>query len=85
MGRGGEGRAHVVWERRAHNTPRACKHGMRGGVAHAHGSNIHAHAPPDTPCPQMFKRVGEQFTAMFRRKAFLHWYTNEGMDEMEFR
>ena len=32
----------------------------------------------------MFKRVGEQFTAMFRRKAFLHWYTGEGMDEMEF-
>src|SRR4051812_48003637 len=22
--------------------------------------------------------------AMFRRKAFLHWYTGEGMDEMEF-
>jgi tubulin beta len=22
---------------------------------------------------------------MFRRKAFLHWYTGEGMDEMEFR
>jgi hypothetical protein len=32
----------------------------------------------------MFKRVGKQFTAMFRRKAFLHWYTGEGMDEMEF-
>ncbi|RYP85298.1 hypothetical protein DL770_005044 [Monosporascus sp. CRB-9-2] len=32
----------------------------------------------------IFKRVGDQFTAMFRRKAFLHWYTNEGMDEMEF-
>jgi hypothetical protein len=32
----------------------------------------------------MFKRVSEQFTAMFRRKAFLHWYTGEGMDEMEF-
>merc|ERR1712110_1026952 len=30
------------------------------------------------------KRVAEQFTAMFRRKAFLHWYTGEGMDEMEF-
>ncbi|XVF09184.1 hypothetical protein REPUB_Repub07fG0069900 [Reevesia pubescens] len=28
--------------------------------------------------------VNEQFTAMFRRKAFLHWYTGEGMDEMEF-
>merc|ERR1711893_427005 len=32
----------------------------------------------------MFKRVIEQFTLMFRRKAFLHWYTGEGMDEMEF-
>merc|ERR1719379_1468069 len=32
----------------------------------------------------MFKRVAEFFTAMFRRKAFLHWYTGEGMDEMEF-
>jgi len=21
---------------------------------------------------------------MFKRKAFLHWYTQEGMDEMEF-
>ena len=21
---------------------------------------------------------------MFHRKAFLHWFTNEGMDEMEF-
>merc|ERR1712086_180272 len=26
----------------------------------------------------------EGLTAMFRRKAFLHWYTGEGMDEMEF-
>ncbi|XP_062239261.1 tubulin beta chain-like isoform X7 [Platichthys flesus] len=33
---------------------------------------------------EMFKRMSEQFTAMFRRKAFLHWYTGEGMDEMEF-
>eukprot|EP00918_Siedleckia_nematoides_P050275 GHVU01110071.1.p1 GENE.GHVU01110071.1~~GHVU01110071.1.p1 ORF type:complete len:402 (-),score=87.91 GHVU01110071.1:60-1172(-) len=37
-----------------------------------------------TAVQQMFKRVSEQFTAMFRRKAFLHWYTGEGMDEMEF-
>merc|ERR1719469_848607 len=37
-----------------------------------------------TAIQEMFKRVGEQFTAMFRRKAFLHWYTTEGMDEMEF-
>lgn len=33
---------------------------------------------------ELFKRVSEQFTAMFRRKAFLHWYTGEGMDDMEF-
>ncbi len=37
-----------------------------------------------TSIQEIFKRVGEQFTAMFRRKAFLHWYTGEGMDEMEF-
>ncbi|KAI4108011.1 MAG: hypothetical protein L6R37_001293 [Teloschistes peruensis] len=37
-----------------------------------------------TSIQELFKRVGDQFTAMFRRKAFLHWYTQEGMDEMEF-
>ena len=37
-----------------------------------------------TAIQELFKRVNEQFTAMFRRKAFLHWYTGEGMDEMEF-
>jgi len=37
-----------------------------------------------TAVQEMFKRIAEQFTAMFRRKAFLHWYTGEGMDEMEF-
>ena len=37
-----------------------------------------------TAVQEIFKRIGEQFTAMFRRKAFLHWYTGEGMDEMEF-
>ncbi|KAL4135534.1 hypothetical protein QTP88_007140 [Uroleucon formosanum] len=37
-----------------------------------------------TAIQEMFKRVSVQFTAMFRRKAFLHWYTGEGMDEQEF-
>jgi len=37
-----------------------------------------------TAIQELFKRVSEQFRAMFRRKAFLHWYTGEGMDEMEF-
>ncbi|KAA8491961.1 Tubulin beta-1 chain [Porphyridium purpureum] len=37
-----------------------------------------------TAIQEIFKRVGDQFTLMFRRKAFLHWYAGEGMDEMEF-
>merc|ERR1712166_1654362 len=37
-----------------------------------------------TAIQELWKRVSEQFTGMFRRKAFLHWYTGEGMDEMEF-
>ncbi|CAG8658351.1 14273_t:CDS:2, partial [Racocetra fulgida] len=37
-----------------------------------------------TAIQELFKRINTQFTAMFRRKAFLHWYTGEGMDEMEF-
>jgi len=37
-----------------------------------------------TAIQELFKRVSDQFTAMFRRKAFLHWYTGEGMEEMEF-
>ena len=30
-----------------------------------------------TAIQEIFKRIAEQFTAMFRRKAFLHWYTGE--------
>ncbi|XLR51860.1 hypothetical protein HN51_002595 [Arachis hypogaea] len=37
-----------------------------------------------TSIQEMFRRVSEQFPAMFRRKAFLPCYTGEGMDEMEF-
>ena len=33
---------------------------------------------------ELFKRVGEQFSVMYKKKAFLPSYTNEGMDEMEF-
>jgi tubulin beta len=38
----------------------------------------------NTAIQELFKRIGEQFTAMFRRKAFIHWYTDEGMDLQEF-
>lgn len=37
-----------------------------------------------TAIQELFRRVGEQFIVMFRKKAFLHWYTGEGMEEMEF-
>jgi len=33
----------------------------------------------------MFQRIATQFGAMFKRRAFLHWYKGEGMDEMEFQ
>ncbi|KAJ2780998.1 Tubulin beta-6 chain [Coemansia javaensis] len=38
----------------------------------------------NTAIQEAFYRIGEQFSKIFRRKAFLHWYTDEGMDEMEF-
>ncbi|GAA5857098.1 hypothetical protein JCM8547_007957 [Rhodosporidiobolus lusitaniae] len=37
-----------------------------------------------TSIQELFTRVQTQFSQMFKRKAFLHWYTGEGMDEMEF-
>lgn len=37
-----------------------------------------------TSIQELFKRVGDQFTAMYNRKAFMHWYTGEGMDDGEF-
>lgn len=37
-----------------------------------------------TAIQELFKRISSQFSAMFKRKAFLHWYIGEGMDEMEF-
>ncbi len=42
------------------------------------------HLANTTAMIDLWKRVAEQFTAMFRRKAFLHWYTGEGMDEIVF-
>jgi len=37
-----------------------------------------------TAIKALFNRFSTQFTAMFRRKAFVHWYTSEGMEELEF-
>ncbi|XP_053673023.1 tubulin beta chain-like [Anopheles nili] len=37
-----------------------------------------------TAITQLFKRIMDQFGTMYRQRAFLHWYTGEGMDEAEF-
>ena len=37
-----------------------------------------------TSIQEVFRRIADQYNAMFQRKAFLHWYTGEGMDEDEF-
>ena len=36
-----------------------------------------------TAIQEVFSRVSEQFETMYRRRAYLHWFTSEGMDEME--
>merc|ERR1711978_710784 len=33
----------------------------------------------------VFQRISAQFAKRYKRKAFLHWYKGEGMDEMEFQ
>merc|ERR1712188_323993 len=38
-----------------------------------------------TALKDMFKRLSTQFSSLYKRKAFLHWYKGEGMDEMEFQ
>jgi len=38
-----------------------------------------------TAMKNLFQRVLEQFAALYTVKAYLHWYTGEGMDEMEFQ
>ncbi|TRM65074.1 Tubulin/FtsZ, GTPase domain-containing protein [Schizophyllum amplum] len=37
-----------------------------------------------TSIQEVFQRTMNSFSAMYKRGAFLHWYTGEGMDEMEF-
>ncbi|WOO81512.1 Tubulin beta chain [Vanrija pseudolonga] len=37
-----------------------------------------------TAISEVFKRSHVQFRQLFKRRAYTHWYTGEGMDEMEF-
>eukprot|EP01084_Bolivina_argentea_P080694 146149_1 len=38
-----------------------------------------------TAIKSVFQRIVAQYTKMYKRKAFLHWYIDEGMDDMEFQ
>ncbi|KAF5909769.1 tubulin beta chain, partial [Clarias magur] len=38
-----------------------------------------------TAIKDLFKRLSVQFTSMFRSRAYLHLYTEQGLDEMDFR
>nr|AGM32401.1 beta tubulin-3 [Coptotermes formosanus] len=33
---------------------------------------------------ELFTRVDSQFTKMYARRAFIHWYVNEGLETVEF-
>ena len=37
-----------------------------------------------TAINEPFKKFEEKHYTLFKRKAFLHWYTAEGMEELEF-
>jgi len=38
----------------------------------------------NTAIQEMFRRIQDQYTVMYRKKAFLYSYFSEGMDENEF-
>jgi len=38
-----------------------------------------------TAIKSVFTRISAQFAKLYKKKAFLHWYKGEGMDEMEFQ
>ena len=37
-----------------------------------------------TSIERVMDRINKQFGGLLSKKAFMHWYTGEGMDEMEF-
>ena len=39
----------------------------------------------NTALKSVFQRISAQFAKLYKRKAFLHWYKGEGIDEMEFQ
>jgi tubulin beta len=49
------------------------------------GVNISAtYIANSTAIQPIFRRLTDQFMMLWRRKAFVHWYIGEGMEEMDF-
>ena len=48
-------------------------------------SSIITVPPQGTALDSVFQRICAQFGKLYKRKAFLHWYKGEGMDEVEFQ
>lgn len=34
-----------------------------------------------TAIQEIFRQIGDSFMRLFKKKAYLHWYLEEGMDE----
>jgi hypothetical protein len=59
------------------------------GQHHSHSGTIHSWFEPGLrfwlECATLADDAFlAQFTAMYKRQAFMHWYTGEGMDTLEF-
>merc|ERR1712080_523271 len=44
-----------------------------------------AYVANSTAMKSVFERIAGNFTKLWERKAFLHWYRQEGMDDTEFK
>ena len=50
-----------------------------------HGSKMQAaFLANNTALQEVIRRIIDQFCRMFKRRAFVHWYTNEGLDLLSF-
>ena len=43
-----------------------------------------AWSPTRRPSPEVFSRIDHKFDLMYAKRAFVHWYVGEGMEEGEF-